>query len=186
MAMPLAARRFTLDEYHRMGRAGVFDEDERVELLDGRIVEMTPIGPEHAGCVGALNRLLNRLVGDRAVVWVQNPVDLSQWAELQPDIAVLAPRSHGYRTAHPGTDDILLVIEVAVSSLEHDRDVKLPLYAAAEVPEVWLVNLPGDTIAVYRDPGPGGYATVRIARRGDSLDALRLPGVALLVSDILG
>ena len=186
MAMPRAAHRFTVDEYHRMGQAGVFHEDDRVELIDGQVVEMTPIGPEHAGCVAALTRLLSYLVGDQAVVWVQNPVSLSEWAEPQPDVAVLAPRPDGYRTAHPSPGDILLLIEVAASSWEHDRDVKVPLYAAAGVPEVWLVDLAGDAIAVYRDPGPAGYATLRIARRGVTLRALQLPNVALLVDDILG
>ena len=186
MAMLLTDRRFTLDEYHRMGRAGVFHEDDRVELLDGRIVEMTPIGPGHAGCIGALTGLLARLVGDRAVVWVQNPIDLSERAEPQPDLALLAPRADAYRSAHPRPTDILLVIEVADSSLEYDRDVKLPLYAAAGVAEIWLVNLPGDSVAVYRDPGPRGFTTLHTARRGDTLTALRFPGVVLRVDDILG
>lgn len=186
MAMPLAERRFTVDEYHRMGRAGVFHDDDRVELLDGRIVELSPIGPTHSGCVTALTGSLTRLVADRALVSVQNPIRLGQRSEPQPDVAVLRLRSDAYRTAHADPPDILLLIEVADASLDYDRDVKLPLYAAAGVTEVWLVNLPGDTIAVYRDPGPDRFATLRTARRGDTLTALRPPGVALRVDDILG
>jgi Uma2 family endonuclease len=184
--MPLVRRRFTVDEYHRMGQVGILGEDDRVELLDGQIVEMTPIGPEHSGCVGALTGLLARQVGHRGVIWVQNPVNLGERSEPQPDVAVLAPRADAYRTAHPQPADILLVIEVAETSLEHDRDVKVPLYAAARVPEVWLVNLPGDVVAVYRDPGPQGYATVRTGRRGDILTPLRLADVTLRVDEILG
>jgi Uma2 family endonuclease len=186
MAMPLTLRRFTIDEYHHMGRVGILDEDDRVELADGQIVEMSPIGPEHAGCVAALTGLLSRRVGDQIIVWVQNPVDLDERSELQPDVALLAPRADTYRTAHPHRGDILLVIEVADTSLKHDRDVKVPLYAAADVPEVWLVNLPEDVVTLYHDPRGAGYATVGVARRGDTLTPIRLPSVTLRVDDILG
>src|SRR6184192_4545534 len=150
MGMPFTARRFSVDEYDRMGRAGVFHEDDRMELLDGQIVEMSPIGPGHAGCVRALTSLLTRLVAGRALVSVQNPVRLGEHSEPQPDVALLVPRADAYRTAHPQPKDVLLVIEVADASLEHDRDVKVPLYAAAGVPEVWLVNLRGRYHAVPR------------------------------------
>jgi len=186
MVMPLSTRRFTVDEYHRMGWVGVFHEDDRVELLEGQIVEMSPIGPAHAGCVAALTGLLSRRGGERVVVWVQNPVDLGERSEPQPDIALLSPRADGYRTAHPRARDILLVIEVADTSREHDRDVKLPLYAEAGVPEVWLVNLTDSAVTVYRDPIGGRYATVDRARRGETVTSLRLPGVTLRVEEILG
>ena len=186
MGMPLTTRRFTVDEYHRMGRAGVFHEDDRVELLEGRIVEMSPIGPAHAGCVAALTGLLSRGGGEHVVVWVQNPVDLGERSELQPDVALLAPRADAYRTAHPRARDVLLVIEVADTSLEHDRDVKVPLYAAAGVPEVWLVNMTNYSITLYRDPFGGRYVTLRTARRGDTVTSFRLPRVTLRVEDILG
>ena len=177
MGMPLTGRRFTVDEYHRMGRAGVFHEDDRVELLEGQIVEMSPIGPAHAGCVAALTGVLSRRGEERVVVWVQNPVNLGERSEPQPDVALLGPRADAYRTAHPRARDILLVIEVADTSLEHDRDVKVPLYAAAGVPEVWLVNLTDYAVTLYRDPVGGRYATLRTARRGESVTSLRLPGV---------
>ena len=186
MVMPLSTRRFTVDEYHRMGRAGVFHEDDRVELLEGQIVEMSPIGPAHAGCVAALTGLLGRRGGERVVVWVQNPVDLGERSEPQPDVALLAPRADAYRTAHPRVRDMLLVIEVADTSLEHDRDVKVPLYAAAGVPEVWLVNLTDDVVTLYRDPVGGRYATVRTARRGETVTSLLVPAATLRVEDILG
>lgn len=185
MAMPLAARRFTVDEYHRMGEAGVFHEDDRLELIDGQVVAMTPIGPAHSSCVNRLNALFAPLALREATLGVQNPLVLAEHQEPQPDIAVLRRRLDGYRSRHPVAADVLLVIEVADTSLAYDRDVKIPRYAAAGVPEVWLVNLPADVIVLYREPGPQGYAAALTARRGDTVTPLRLPGVTLRVEDIL-
>src|SRR5688572_9639529 len=120
-----------------MADAGVLRPGDRVELLGGEIVEMTPIGSAHAGCVNTLTRLLVRLAGDRAVVHVQNPIRLSRFDESQPDVALLRPRPDLYRSAHPGPADVLLVVEVAEASLGFARDVKAPLYARAGIPEVW-------------------------------------------------
>ena len=169
-----------------MARAGVFAEDDRVELLDGEIVEMTPIGPEHSGCVGVLTGLLARRLGDRAFVWVHNPVHLPDRSEPEPDVVLLRPRPDGYRTAHPLPADILLIIEVADTSLESDRGVKLPLYAQAGIPEVWLVNLPGEVIEVCREPGAGRYGSRHFARRGETVSCLAFPEMALAVDAILG
>ena len=173
-------------EYYRLGELGVLGEDDRVELINGQIVQMTPIGTAHSGCVGALTDLLGRAVGKRALVWVQNPLRVGDRAEPQPDLVVLRRQPGGYRKAHPRPGDTLLVIEVADTSLEYDRDVKIPLYARAGVPEAWLVDLQGDCIEVYREPGAGGYAEVRIARRGEALQPLLLDPVLLKVEDILG
>ena len=186
MAMPRVRHAFTVDEYHRMGEAGVFHEDDRVELLDGQIVEMTPIGHDHAGCVNALNGLLAQLAAGRAVVSVQNPIILGQHSEPQPDLALLAPRADAYRRAHPRPDEVLLVIEVADTSLVYDRDEKLPLYAKAGIPEAWLVDLPGRAVHTCRDPGSDGYRITRTARAGETLTPVRLAGVTLRVGDILG
>src|SRR6266498_3300178 len=169
MSVRLLKGPFTVDDYHRLAELGILGEDDRVELLDGQIVEMTPIGPDHAGCVDALNRLLSRLVGDTGIVRVQNPLVLSSEWEPQPDLVVLRPRADGYRKAHPGPEDVLLVIEVADTSLESDREVKLPRYAVAGIPEVWLVALANDRIEVYRQPAPDGYREVRTLSRGDWL-----------------
>jgi len=186
MAMALAVRRFTVDEYHRMGEAGIFHEDDRVELLDGQIVEMTPIGPGHAGCVDTCNRLLSSLVGGGAIIRVQSPIRLGDTSEPQPDLTLLTVRADMYRRAHPTPRDVLLVIEVADTSLEYDRDVKLRAYARSGIREAWLVNLPADGIEIHRQPGPNGYADVRTARRGETIEPLLLPGVILGVDDILG
>ncbi len=186
MAMPLAAHRFTVDEYHRMGEAGVLHEDDRVELLDGQIVQMTPIGVRHAACVNRLNALITGLTGTRATVSIQNPLILGEHEEPQPDVAVLRYRADGYQTGHPRALDTLLVVEVADTSLAYDRDVKIPLYARAGIPEAWLVDLTTDRIAVYREPHAGRYGHLRSAGPGDMLTPVHLPDVTLAVTDILG
>jgi len=186
MVMPLTYHRFTVDEYHRMGEAGIFHEDDRVELIDGQVVEMTPIGPRHAGCVKALVQILYRTAGDAVVLGVQDPVVLNPHNAPEPDIAVLRPRPHGYRARHPAPADVLLVIEVADTSVESDRSSKIPLYARAGIPEAWLVHLRADHIEVHRDATPEGYRSLRIAGRGETLSALALPHVAVPVADILG
>ena len=147
---------------------------------------MSPIGPRHAACVDRLTRLLSRIAAHSAVVRVQNPLTLESRAEPQPDLALLRLPIERYAEAHPRPDDVLLVIEVADASAEYDRDVKIPLYARAAIPEAWLVHLPGDMIEVYRRPNPHGYADVRTARRDDTLTPLALEGIALEVSHILG
>jgi Uma2 family endonuclease len=186
MGMPLTQHRFTVDEYHRMGQAGVFREDDRVELIRGHIVEMTPIGPEHAGCVDYLAHALDRGLASRAIVRVQNPVVLDRHVELQPDLALLRPRPGFYRNAHPGPADTLLIVEVADTSLQYDREEKLALYAEAGIPEVWLVDLPGKVIETYREPRGGGYRVARTARRGESVAPRAFPDLSLTVEDVLG
>ena len=184
MAMPLTHHRFTVDEFQRMAQTGILDEDARVELLDGQIVEMSPIGPRHAGCVRLLIRLLSR-AADRVMIDVQNPVVLGTYAAPQPDLAILRLRADDYAHAHPGPDDILLVIEVADTSVATDRERKLPLYATAGIPEAWLVNLPEDVIEIHREPRNGIYTVRQIIRRGETLTPLRLPELTLSADDIL-
>ena len=186
MRMPLAAHRFTVDEYQRMGQAGVFHEDDRVELIDGQVVEMSPIGPRHAACVDRLNRQLSQRVSDRAIVRVQNPVVLGRHAAPQPDVALLHPPIERYAEAHPETPDIILVIEVADTSGDYDRAVKIPLYARAGIPEAWLVDLAAGIIEVFRQPQADRYGEKRVVRGGDTVTPLRLAGVTVRVSDILG
>src|SRR5438128_2006761 len=188
MAMPLAGHRFTVDEYHRMGEAGVFHEDDRVELIDGQVLEMSPMIGGATCRESGLNALFAPLAGRQATVSVQNPVVLGEHEEPQPDFTVLRYRADGYGERHPGTPDVLLVIEVADTSVEADRRTKIPLYARTGIPEAWLVNLPADTIECYREPGAGagGYASLRTAKRGETLTPLQVPGIKLRVDDILG
>jgi Uma2 family endonuclease len=186
MGMALTHRRFTVDEYHRMAEVGVFTEDDRVELLDGEIVEMTPLGSRHVACVVRLTDLLSRHAGGGPLVSVQNPLVLADRSEPQPDLVVL-PRRTDLSGARPfGAADALLVIEVSDTSVDRDRDVKLPLYARARIAEVWLVNLPADRVEVYRDPQQDRYATIRIVSRGDTLSPLYQPTVTLAASEVLG
>ena len=169
-----------------MAAAGILGEDDRVELVDGRVVEMTPIGPRHAGCVKQLADLLHRVLGQTALLGVQDPIDLGDGAEPQPDVVVLRRQPEGYRRRHPGADDILLLIEVADASVEYDRGTKVPLYARAGIAEVWLVDLEAARITVYRDAGPDGYRDVRAVPRGGTVSPSAFPGVAIAVAEVLG
>ena len=178
--------RWKLDvhEYHRLGETGILTEEDRVELIEGEVVEMSPIGAAHAGKVNRLNRLFGRLVGDRAVVALQNPIQLSDRTEPQPDVALLRPRADFYEAAAPTPADILLLVEVADSSLRFDRLVKLPLYARHGIPEVWIVDLAANVVEVHRGPTAAGYAEATTLGRGAVLRPL--PGTELRVDDILG
>ena len=182
----IVRRRFTLDEYHRMIDASVLHEDERVELIRGEIVQMTPIGIRHAASVARLNdELLGRLRG-RAILWPQNPVTILPDSEPQPDIVLLHYRTDFYRTAMPGPADVVLIVEVADSSVRYDPNVKRALYAEAGMPEYWLVNLPADRIEVYRDPQGATYRDARMVGRDERLAPAAFPDAALSVADILG
>jgi Uma2 family endonuclease len=186
MAVRVSRRRFTVDEYRRMLESGILAEDDRVELINGEIVEMAPIGSRHAACVKRLNNLFSRQVGDRAVVGVQDPVRLDEYSEPQPDLTLLRPRPDYYAGGHPGPEDVLLVVEVAETSAEYDRQIKVPLYARAGIREVWLVDLAASAVEVYREPTPEGYRQVRRFGRGETLSPEALPDINLALDDILG
>lgn len=183
MALP-APHRFSIEEYHQMGLAGVLDPDTRTELIEGEVLEMVPIGSRHAGCVKRLNQFFSTGVGDRAQVGVQDPMALWPLSEPQPDITVLVPRADFYAIGHPGPEDLLLVVEVADTTLPFDRNRKLPLYARHEVAEVWLVDIPGRAVEVYTDPGAGGYATVRRFAGDDTVAPAALPDLVLVVGSL--
>ena len=186
MTGPLLKRLFTVEEYRQMGAAGVLKEGERVELLEGEIVQMSPIGRRHGGTVKALNRFLGMALGDRAIVSIQDPVELDAHTEPQPDAAVLKPRDDFYRSAHPKPEDVLLVIEVMDTSHEVDRGKKLLLYAEKGVSEVWLVDLPGEAIEVYRSPKGTRYTEEKRLVRGDRISPGAFPDVEFEVGQILG
>ena len=186
MAVEILRHRFTVDEYHRMGEAGIFTEDDRVELIDGEVVQMTPIGSPHAGCVNRLARLFFEAVGRRAVVATQNPVALGPHSEPQPDLALLRPRADEYAGAHPSPADVLLLVEVAETTVTYDRNVKIPLYARAGGPEVWLVDLTGAGVEVYRRPVQDQYADVQRAVRGQRLRCEGFPDRDVTVPAVLG
>ncbi len=182
----ITRRRFTVDEYHRMAEAGILHEDDRIELIRGEIVQMSPIDPPHSSSVAALVDLFVRRLAGRAIVWPQNPIVIVPDSEPQPDVVLLRHRSDFYRVAHPGSGDVLLLVEIADSSLRYDRRVKLPLYAESGVAEVWIMDVEGKAVEVYRSPGPDGYRDVRRVSRGTSFAPEAFPDVLLTIADILG
>jgi Uma2 family endonuclease len=153
-------RSITVEAYYRMGEAGILAPDERVELIEGEVVEMAPIGSRHSGLVNRLTHLLVQAAGNRAVVSVQNPVRLSQTSEPQPDLALLRPRADDYQSAVPVPEDVFVLVEIAESSLKYDRELKAPLYAAHGIPELWIIDVDARVFSRCRDPQPGGYAQV--------------------------
>jgi Uma2 family endonuclease len=184
MRVDLPKRAFTVDEYYRMAEAGIF-ERERVELVNGEVVAMAPLGSRHAACVTRLQVLLMKLVGEDALVRIQNPLPLDSRTELESDLAVARFRADYYASAHPTPRDTLLLIEVAESSLQYDRDVKMPLYARAGVPEAWLVDLEAQQVVMYGKPSDQGYGRVATAGRDELLKSLVLPQIELSVQELL-
>ena len=180
----ITRRRFTVHEYHRMAEAGILHEDDRVELIEGDIVEMTPIGSRHAMCVIRLTRLLVPLLEEEAFVSPQNPVRLSERLEPQPDLAVLRVRD--YTGSLPGPEDVLFLVEVSDATLSYDRKVKLPLYARAGIPEVWIVNLENEAVERHTEPTEDGYRLARRTRRGERLEPVALPALLVPVDAVLG
>lgn len=165
--------------------AGLFREGPRLELLEGEIFEMTPIGPPHTSVVDRLTRLWTSRLGSRAIVRIQGPVLAGPISEPEPDVALLREAPDFYRHEHPGPHDVLLVIEVADTSLAYDR-AKLRIYAAAGVAEVWIVDLQGERLEIHRAPGAAGYADERVLRRGDRAACLAFSEIAVMVDEILG
>jgi Uma2 family endonuclease len=173
----------TVYDYHRLAAEGVLQEDDPVELIEGRLVARQPIGSRHSGTVLRLTRLLLRAVGDRALVTPQNPVRLSDLSEPQPDLMLLKPRADDYIDSQACAGDVLLLIEVADSSLRFDRTVKVPFYARHGIAEVWLVDLERRRVTVFRDPGVGGYGS-EIEMAEGVLSAGLLPEAQLRLGDL--
>ena len=186
MPAPITTRRFTVEEYHRMAAAGVLHEDDRVELLDGQIVVMTPIGSRHAAAVRRLEHIFHAAVGHGAIVSVQNPIEIGDYWEPHPDVCLLRRRDDFYADAHPRAEDVLLVIEVADTSAQDDRERKLPEYARGGILEAWLVDLEHDAIEVHREPAPAGYRAVEVLKRSVTLVPLLFPTAAISVDEVLG
>ncbi|HEV7516125.1 MAG TPA: Uma2 family endonuclease [Thermoanaerobaculia bacterium] len=185
MAVDIQKRLFTCAEYETMLAAGILSEDDRVELIEGEILQMSPIGSPHAGCINRVNRVFAPLVG-RTILSVQNPLRLNDLSEPQPDFVLLRPREDFYADSHPGPEDVLLLVEVADASLGFDRRVKAPLYALNGIAELWIVDLLGRAVEVYRHPSPRGYQEVRRYERGDLPGLLAFPDLSLTVEEVLG
>ena len=176
---PVPRHRLTLGEYHRLGEVGILGEDDRVELLEGQLVDMSPIGPRHALAVDALNEALLLAVAGRAGVRVQNPIELDGTTEPHPDIALVRRPWRGYPNTHPRPEDIFLLVEVADTSLETDRGAKLELYARAGIRECWIVDLTTNLVIVYRNPNGDRYGMMTTVEPSGVLEVADLPGVTI-------
>ena len=182
---PVPRHRLTVADYHRLGEAGILDEDDRVELIRGELIEMTPIGSRHAESLRRLHRALAAVVGDRAVIAVQDPLGLVD-SEPQPDLMLLSPLPGGYWECHPGPEDVLLVVEVADTTARYDREIKVPLYAEVGVREAWLIDLVAGCVQVHREPSAHGYRSIIVLRAGDTVAPAAFPEAVVEVAPLLG
>ena len=186
MSVNFIKNHFTVSEYERMGETGIFPPDARVELIEGEIIEMSPIGSRHAAAVDVAARSLMHQTDEFAIVRIQNPIVLNDFSEPQPDISVLRYRPDFYRAAHPRPEDVLLVIEVADTTVQYDRHTKIPLYARAGISEALLFNLPDDRLEYFSRPEEGAYQISHLLRRGEKFESMNVPGLTLDVEIILG
>jgi Uma2 family endonuclease len=185
METEVSKRLFTVEEYHRMGEAGIIHEDDRVELIDGEIIQMSPIGHHHFVSVTRATTFFIQAFGNRAVVSPQNPVRLSDWTEPQPDLVVFKPRADFYAKKKCTPEDVLFVVEVADTTLSYDRNIKVPRFAKAGIPEVWIEDLGHALLHVYRNPVGEAYQTVLVFRPGDSVSPLAFPETKFDVAQLL-
>jgi Uma2 family endonuclease len=179
-----ARRMFTTNEYHRMAEAGILSADDRVELLDGEIVRISPSGSRHAACVDRLTSMFFRQLGRRVIVRVQNPIVLDRYSEPQPDLSLLRPRADFYAERHPRPPDVLLVVEAVDASTRAEAERKIQLYAGAGVREVWIVDLTRAAIRVLRRPALGVYRHDATVDRGHRLSLAAFPRIAFRSSRI--
>jgi Uma2 family endonuclease len=177
---------FNVDDYYRMAEVSLLSEDDRVELIEGEIIETSAIGTSHGGTVKRSSAFLNRRLGNIAIVSVQDPIRLSDFSETQPDLALLRPRKDFCSKSHPTPEDVLVVIEVADTSQAYDRNVKLPLYARARIPESWLIVLAKEVIEIHSQPKNGKYQKTRRLKRGKPLVSPTIPSFSCKVEDLLG
>ena len=181
-----AQHRFSVEDYHRMAEAGVLKPDARVELLDGRIIDRSPIGPLHGGMVNRLIRWFSTHARGRWLVSAQNPVRLDDHSEPEPDLMLLKPVPDDYTSCHPRPEEVFLLIEVSDTTLDYDRKEMLPAYGRVGIPEVWILNLNDRTIEVYREPHFTGYGSVQTLRPGDAAVPLAFADAAADVTELLG
>ncbi len=183
MSAVLTRHRFTVDEYEEMIQFGIIDESHRVEFIRGEVLDKMSIGDPHAACVKGLNRWFGKHLPDVVLLGIQDPIRLTD-SRPEPDVSLLVPRDDLYVSSAPQPADIYLLIEVADSSIDFDRDIKGPLYAENGIREYWIVNLNDRTLEVYRQPGPAGYAEVRVLQRGDRTDLTTFPNLSLDVDSL--
>ena len=184
MAVEIQLRKFSRRDFARMLESGILSEDDRVELIDGEVRQMCPVGSRHVAIVNRLNAILTSQLSDRAIVSVQNPVTLDDFSEPQPDLVVLRPRDDFYMDSLAGPEDTWLVIEVADSSLEYDRDEKIPRFAQRRIPEAWLVDINGQMVVRYADPGGDGYQDAREFAAGMELRSIEIQGLRVSIDTL--
>lgn len=186
MAIAFERHRISVDEYHRMVEGGVFQDSRHIELINGQLIEtVAPIHPPHTYSTRQLVAEFFARFASRAAVYIQMPVTLPPDSEPEPDVALARPDKRNYVDRHPGPDELYVVVEVADSTLLMDRRLKVPLYARSGIREMWLVNIPGDCIEIYRNPRGRRYETIAVARRGETIEMLAFPGERFAVNDIL-
>jgi Uma2 family endonuclease len=186
MATQVLRKLFTVEQYHRMHEVGVLTDTDRVELIRGEIIQMSPIGTKHAACVMRLIDLFSQALGQRVLTNVQNPLKLANDSEPQPDVCLLKRKDDYYASAHPTPADVYLVIEVADTTIDFDRTSKMPLYAESGIIELWLVNLNDQCIEVYREPQADRYENISKHDRTQSISPLAFADLAIAVEQILG
>jgi Uma2 family endonuclease len=186
MRMESARKLFTTDDVLKMAEAGLFGPEERIELIDGEILEMSPVGVRHVHCVNRATTFFTEAFGRTAIVSIQNAVHLNIHNMPQPDVVVFKPRADFYFPDRATPADVLFVVEVSDSTLRRDRNIKLPKFAASGIPEVWIEDLKHDLILVFRDPEGSQYRTQLTMRRGDSISPLAFPKATFLVDDLIG
>lgn len=166
MSIQLAKRLLTVSEYHKMAEVGILDEDDRIELINGEIIEMSPIGKLHVNRVNRITSIFKKLPDEKAILSIQNPISIAPYSEPEPDISLLEFKADFYEDQLPKAENVILVIEVADTSIGYDREVKKPLFAAAGIPELWIVNIDDEQVEVYKNPSNGDYASRQIFERG--------------------
>ena len=174
-----------IHEWQRMGEANIFTPESHIELIDGEIWDMPPRSCNHAGHVMCLNSKMYPLLLEMAIISVHNPLQLGNFSEPEPDFMLLKPHTDFYSSRHPVASDVLLLVEVADSSLNFDQNEKLHLYARHNIPEYWVLNLIDSTLEVYREPSGEQYAQKTTLRTGDSLTLTQLPEITVKVAEIL-
>jgi Uma2 family endonuclease len=182
--LEISRRLLSTDEYHRMGEAAILAPDDRVELLEGELIQMAPIGIAHAGKVNRIASLFWQSVGSQAIVSVQNPIALPPRSEPQPDIMLLKPRSDFYEGQRPSASDILLIVEVSDTTLVYDQDVKMPLYARHGIAEAWLIDQKAQTVSIFLDPAETGYRRVLTPAREARVTLSLLPHISISLADL--
>ncbi len=174
---------WSVQEFHQLAEKGIFNEDDRIELIAGALIEMAPIGSDHSGHVKQLNRLFNQELGGKVIVSVQDPINLDDDSEPQPDLTLLRWRDDFYKSANPSAADVLLIIEVSDSTIEFDRNTKVPLYASHHIPEVWIINLNKQQVETYRKLRDGKYSEITHHHEGKIVPEL-IPEAAIEIAEL--